>query len=75
MKSKIIIFNILPLTLFALILAVSALVLYKVKKNPSNQNLIDHNINVPFVRTRTYFKAFLSTINTNISSINYSIEF
>ena len=44
MKSKIIIFNILPLTLFALILAVSALVLYEVKKNPSNQNLINSQL-------------------------------
>ena len=44
MKSKIIIYNILPLTLFALILAVSALVLYEVKKNPSNQNLIDSQL-------------------------------
>ena len=44
MKSKIIIFNILPITLFALILAVSALVLYEVKKNPSNQNLINSQL-------------------------------
>jgi len=44
MKSKIIIYNILPLTLFALILVVSALVLYEVKKNPSNQNLINSQL-------------------------------
>ena len=44
MKSKIIIFNILPLTLFTLILAVSALVLYEVKKKPSNQNLINSQL-------------------------------
>ena len=41
MKSKLTIYNILPIILFSLIIMVSGYVLYEVKKNPSNQNVIN----------------------------------
>ena len=44
MKSKITIYNLLPLTLFSSIVVVSAVVLYEVKKNPSNQNSINSQL-------------------------------
>lgn len=44
MKSKVTIYNSLPLTLFIFIVAVSAFVLYEAKKNPSNQNSINSQL-------------------------------
>ena len=44
MKSKVTIYNILPLTLFSVILIVSAFVLYEAKENPSNNNIINSQL-------------------------------
>ena len=44
MKSKLTIYNILPLILFSLIIMVSGYVLYEVEKNPSNQNVINSQL-------------------------------
>ena len=53
MKSKLTIYNILPLILFSLIIMVSGYVLYEVKKNPSNQNIINSQLigkKVPLIK-------------------------
>ena len=53
MKSKLTIYNILPLILFSLIIIVSGYVLYEVKKNPSNQNIINSQLigkKVPLIK-------------------------
>ena len=44
MKSKVTIYNILPLTLFSVIVIVSAFVLYEAKENPSNNNIINSQL-------------------------------
>ena len=53
MKSKLTIYKILPLILFSLIVMVSAFVLYELKKNPSNRNIINSQLigkKVPLIK-------------------------